>query len=447
MAFFAFKGALAKSYDIYVDVDASGSEDGSEDNPYKTISKAIEEASDEDEIYIDKGEYNEDIVINKEVFLFGDDLKKVIIDGQIEITKNVEAQKFTIDGNVIVKSGADIIFDNLIIKEAAGTAIDAYSGNGEIVVKNSIIKKAGGKGFYVQRGRDIIISGCDIYDNEEEGLDLRSNVDGIISGNNIYDNGESGIELIASDSKLEIENNSIKNNGSSGIAAQYYEDFDNEGEITINGNTVSGNDKYALDCSRPQGGDWPVDYWTKSVKLSGNNLKGNDKGEINKECGLSQTIDELTKEIETEAQKEAREKTIIENKNEKEIQEQIAAQNRQKTIQGNEYSLNKLVASKKELKEAVLIEKEKIEGRNGFIAFLIGPNYRAIKNIKEVALGFGEHLSDFDDLDRKLIETKNHTIAQAEMEDIVNFVEETNTLIVDKDSKFSLFGWLFAIFS
>ncbi|MCK5080965.1 MAG: right-handed parallel beta-helix repeat-containing protein [Candidatus Moranbacteria bacterium] len=446
MSFLVFGQALAKDYDIYVDADASGSEDGSEDNPYSTIFEAITKADEEDEIYIDKGEYDENIVIDKEVSLFGDDLKEVIIDGQIEIKKNVEAQNFTIDGNVIVKSGADIIFDNLVIKEASGVAVNAYAGNGEIVIKNSTIKRAGTKGIYAQKGRDIIISGCNIYSNEEEGIDLRSNVDGVVSGNNIYDNGESGIEFIVSDSGLQIKNNTVKNNGSSGIAAQYYEEFDEKGEIAITGNTISGNDKYGLDCNRPQGGDPDADYWSKSIIVTGNNFSGNDDGDMNKYCALVQAAPEVTEEQKKE-QEEKRQKEIEENQEEKEVQEQIMEQNRQKTVQENEQSLNKLVVSKKELKEAVAEEKEKIEGRGGLVTFFVGPNYKAINNIKEVASGFGAHLSDFDDLDRKLIEDKNHKIAQDEMDDIMIFVKEVNDLIVEKYNKFSLFGWLFKIFS
>jgi len=447
LGFLSWENVLAKDYDIYVDVDGSDSDNGSESNPYKTVAKAIQEAEIEDEIYIEEGVYNEDLVIAKRISLFGADLKDVVIDGQIEISENVEAQKFTIKGNVIVESGADIIFDNLIIKEASGNAIDAYSGNGEIVVKNSTIKRARNKGFYIQKGRDIIISSCNVYSNEEEGIDLRSNVDGTISGNNIYDNGESGIELIISDSSLNIKDNVIKNNGSSGVASQYYEDLDEDGDIKVNNNTMTGNDKYGFDCGYPQGGGWESDFWMKSIELVGNDLTGNDKGKINKDCGLSQAVvkKEAT-EAQTEAQKKAREEELVENEKEKEIQAQLEQQNRQKTVQENEYNLNKLVASKKELKDEVILEKEKIEGRGGLVAFLIGPNYGAIENIKEVAPGFGEHQADFDEIDRKLIETENQQIVQAELKDIVNFVQEVNDLIVEKDSKFSLFGWVFRIF-
>ncbi len=444
LGFLGYENVLAKDYDLYVDAEADGSFDGSEDDPYKTISKAIEMASEEDEIYISEGEYNEDLVINKELLFFGEDLEDVVIDGQLEISKNVEAKDFTIDGNVVVKSGADIVFDNLIIKEAPKIAIEAYSGNGEIVVKNSIIKKAGTKGFYIQKGRDIIISGCKVYDNEEEGIDLRSNVDGEIVGNNIYENGESGLEFLVSDSKLNIKNNIFNNNGSSGIAAQYYEEFDEEGEITVSGNTFSKNSKYGLDCASPQGGQIKVDYWSESIDLKDNKFSVNKKGTINKSCNIKQTV--LVPEVLKEQQNENRQEEIVANEKEKELQELLEKQNREKTIKDNNYSLNKLVESKKELKEQVSAETQKIEKRSGLVTFLIGPNYKAIENIKTVAGGFGEHLSQFDDLDRELIEDSNHQIAETERDDILVFVEKVNALIVEKDSKFSLFGWVFKIF-
>jgi len=443
--FLAIK-ADAKDYDIYVDADAGSGGDGSDDDPYNTLEKAIDEADSEDDIYIDNGDYDEDLVIDKRVQLFGEDVKDVVIKGKIEIKDNVEAQDLTIDGNVVVKSGADIIFDNLIIKDAPKIAVDAYPGNGEIVIKNSTIKNSGTKGVYAQKGRDVIISGCNVYGSEEEGLDLRSNVDGVVSGNNVYDNGESGLEFLVSDSGLQVKNNTFKNNGSNGIAAQYYEDYDEKGEILISGNTITGNDKYGLDCNRPQGGDPEADYWSNSITVEDNTISGNDDGSISKDCGLSQ-INTAQEEAEKKKQEEERQKEIEENEKEKTTQEQIMEQNRQKTVQENEYNLNKLVSSKKELKEKTEIEKEKIEGRFGLVKFFIGPNYKAINNIKEIAPGFGEHLSDFDDLDRKLIEEKNQQIAQSEMDDIVSYVEEVNELIVEEYNKFSLFGWMFKIFS
>jgi len=444
--FFLTRDISAKSYDLYVDVDFNGTEDGSKDNPYKTIARAIEKADDNDKIYIDKGDYKENLVINKEVNFFGEDLEGVVIKGQLEVSEDFEAQDFTVEGNVAIESGAGIIFNNLMIKEANKIAVEAYAGNGKIIIKNSTIKKAGTKGMYIQRGRDIVITGCNVYGNDEEGVDLRSNVDGTISGNNIYDNGESGIEFLVSKSELSIKNNTLKNNGSSGIAAQYYEDYDKEGEINLSGNTFSGNNNYGLDCVRPQGGETGGGYWSKSIDLIDNKFSSNKKGTINAYCAISQPVPPVS-EVLQEAQKKERQTAIIENEKEKEVQAQITEQNKQKTIQDNKYNLNKLVVSKKELKDQVSAEKEVIEKRGSILTFLIGPNYGAIENIKEVAPGFGESLSEFNDISQKLIDAENKNLAQMEKDDILSFVEEVNTLIVEKNSKFSLLGWFFRIIS
>ena len=444
LASFSFLNHVqADDYDIYVDADNDGDEDGDEDDPFNTIAEALAEADDGDEIFIEKGEYNEDLTIKKEISLFGDDIEDVVIDGQITIEENTEIEELTIDGNVIVKSGADVVFNNLIIKEASKVAVEAYEGNGEIVIKNSVIKKAGTKGLYIQNGRDIVISGCTVYGNEEEGIDLRNNVDGTVSGNTVYDNGESGIEFIVGDSTLAIKNNTFKNNGSSGIAAQYYKDFDDKGEITISNNTATGNSKYGLGCNTPQGGNPGSDYWKKSISVDKNNFKSNSDGEINDNCGVTQP----TQEAQKEEQEKTRQEEIDANEKEKEQQEQQEEANRKATIAENTEELDKLVARKLELKNEIEAEVEKIRDRSGFTTFFIGANYKAINNIEEIAEGFSDYLSEFDDLDRKLIEEENQEIAEEEMEDIVAYVEEVNELINEKYSKFSLFGWLFRIIS
>lgn len=428
---------LAKSYDIYVDSDNSKSEKGTKDYPYKTIQKAIDESSNGDEIYIENGEYKGDILINKEVSLFGESVADVIIDGKIEIKKETEAQQFTVDGNIEIAGGADATLDNLVVKEASGTGVNISAGDGKVIIKNSVIKKSGTRGLYVDKGSNITISNCNIYGNKGEGIELRNEVTGTITGNNIYENGGHGLKFFVASSSLEIKTNNIKNNGSSGIIAQYSKDSDKKGSITATNNTVSANDNFGFDCD----GSSSSDYWTKSIKIDNNNLKTNGDGEINKECGLVQAA-QVAQE---EKQNAERQKNLTEAEKEKEVQTQIAEQNKQKTIQENEVELNKLLASKKALKEQVVIEQEKISKRGAFLTFLIGPNYKAINNIKEVAPGFGEHLSSFDDLDRKIIEDKNHQVIEDEINDITNFVEEVNALIVEKSSKFSLFGWFFRI--
>lgn len=441
--FLNFHYALADDYDIYVDIDNDDDEDGDEDNPFNTIVEALEEADDGDEIFIKEGDYDEDLTIDKEIKIYGESVDDVLIDGQITIEENVEIEDLTIDGNVIIEGSADASFDNLVIKEADQIAIDAYEGSGEIIVKNSIIKKAGTKGFYMQAGRDIVISGCTVYDNAEEGIDLRSNVDGTISGNTVYDNGESGLEFIIGNSSLVIKNNTFKNNGSSGIAAQYYKSVDDKGKISIASNTATGNDKYGLDCNTPQGGSPSDNYWSGSLSVDKNNFKNNDDGEINDKCAVSQP----TQEAQEKKQEETRQQEIVAYEKEKEEQEQKEEENRKITIAENTDELENLIEEKTELKEEIEGEVEKIRDRSGFLTFLIGTNYKAINDIEEIASGFSDYLSKFDDLNRKLIDEENQKTTEKEIDDIMSYVDEVNEVINDKYNKFSLFGWFFRIIS
>ena len=103
--------------------------------------------------------------------------------------------------------------------------VDIPPGNGKLTIQNSKIKNGDGKGVYVQKGNRIKLIGNEIYENDEEGLDLRAEISGIISGNYIHNNREGGIEVIVGDADLEISNNTIKGNKASAIAAQFYECF------------------------------------------------------------------------------------------------------------------------------------------------------------------------------------------------------------------------------
>lgn len=440
MFFLLGSSVSAESYDIYVEADYDGSEEGSEKKPFKTIAKAIEQAEEGDKIYLEEGEYEENFTVNKKLSFFGESQEEVKIEGEIKVTKDFEAQDFTLEGNIVAENGADIELNNLVIEEADKIGVEALGDSGEVIIKNSVVKKSGTKGIYVQAGREVVISGCSIYGNQEDGIDLRENVDGVISGNNIYENGKNGIRFVVANSKLEIKNNSIKNNGDGGIVAKSIASSSASGSIVVNSNTSITND-YGFDCDFSQN-KVETSYWKNSIKIDKNNFKTNKEDEINKECGLVQP----TQVALEKKQEEARKKEVEENQEKKEEQLEMMEQNKERTIEENKNQLNQLVEAKSQLQSEVEEQRKKIEKRGWLISFLIGPNYGAINKIKEVAPGFGENLSQFDDLDRKLIDSENQKIAQQEMENIVNYVEEVNALIVKRDSRFSLFGWLFGLF-
>src|SRR5512136_2672285 len=63
--------ASATGREIYVDDSFTYPRDGSAEHPWRTISEAINLASDGDTIYVFSGTYNESIVINKRISLIG----------------------------------------------------------------------------------------------------------------------------------------------------------------------------------------------------------------------------------------------------------------------------------------------------------------------------------------------------------------------------------------
>ncbi|KKP57320.1 MAG: hypothetical protein UR51_C0020G0001, partial [Candidatus Moranbacteria bacterium GW2011_GWF1_34_10] len=194
----------------YVDENVEDSGDGSSDEPYKKISKAVEE--DCSEIKLSKGTYKENVSLKKSVKLAGSSKDSVIIEGKITMAHDSEVSKLTvISGGIDVSDEADAHLENVKIKSSNIGIMT--TGGGKLVITDSIIS-GNRKGMYVQYGKTIKITDCKVYNNKEEGLDIRANVSGSINNNEIYDNGESGIEVILGKSELSILNNEIKKNKS-----------------------------------------------------------------------------------------------------------------------------------------------------------------------------------------------------------------------------------------
>lgn len=299
-------------YDCYVNDGADSGGDGSKDKPYTKISKALNEVC--SEIYVEDGTYADAITLGKNVEIKGSDRNDVVITGKVTMSDGSKMEDVSISGGgVYIDKDADAKIMDSIIKKSS-TGVETYGG-GKLIVEGTKIYD-NGKGFYVQAGKYISITSSGVYNNSEEGIDIRANVDGIISGNIIEDNGESGIEVILGKAELTISNNKIKNNGSSGVATQFYEHADKIGDLKINNNTISGNKNFAVDCKLPSGGSPGKEYWTNSLTLIGNNISENKNGDFSPTCKLGTLkIDNATKtEEELEAEKKAKEEALAKYK-------------------------------------------------------------------------------------------------------------------------------------
>lgn len=292
--------AQAESYDVYVDKQADSDGDGSEEKPYTSIADAIKHAleNDEDErsIGVKKGVYEEALVIGEGIEIDGDGRGRTVISGKVRMEDGSELENLTVDtaanvGVSIENGEADVRISNVEIRGARRIGIDIAPGAGKLTFESLIIHKGKGKGIYVQRGHEIEIVDSKIYDNGEEGIDIRDDVTGKIRNNSVYENGEGGIELILGDSVLDIRGNNIFKNKASGISTQFYATAKSLGEVNIQENKISNNGKYGLHCGIPSGGNPIAGYWAKSVNLVKNVIEKNALEEINRFCKIIEAVD------------------------------------------------------------------------------------------------------------------------------------------------------------
>lgn len=292
-AFFMFAwGASASAYDLYVNSsNTTDTEDGTEANPFNTISEATTAAtslSGEPSILIKNGTYAERVNIESPLSLVGESKDGVIIDASgRDRGISVEAKAFI--KNLTVKKGYSSIYiaensgakiEDVTIKESKKNGIEIKKGSTgnstKVTLKDSEISESEGKGMYIQK-RKVDIQNNTITKNDEEGIDIRAGVSGTIKKNTITKNGESGIELVLGSTKLKITSNTIKNNGASGITNQFYKENKKKGDVAISKNKIRNNDSYGLNCQTPSGGDPIKGYWQKSITLLKNIFSGNDK--------------------------------------------------------------------------------------------------------------------------------------------------------------------------
>ena len=169
---------------------------------YTKIQDAIDNASDKDTVFVynDSSPYFENLIVNKTIYLVGEDMNSTVIDGKkISSVVNITANEVTVFGFTIQNSGNNI-FDH------AGIMI--YSNHNKII-GNIICYNE--DGIFIRDSEFNTIFFNIIKWNEHNGILVEgSNI--TIYENNIYSNNYFGIRLIDSNSNT-ISNNFIEKNG------------------------------------------------------------------------------------------------------------------------------------------------------------------------------------------------------------------------------------------
>ncbi|MEF3691807.1 MAG: right-handed parallel beta-helix repeat-containing protein [Candidatus Moraniibacteriota bacterium] len=301
LSLFTSVEALAQEYDIFVDKNnTSGTEDGTEANPFDTIGEALTLAvtyePENRKIFVKNGEYSESLEIPEEAELYGESKNDTIVNGDgfgAVITmnnrtklKNIKIYKGKYGISIEKNSKVEINRVKIQKSEKIGINIEESSKKRLVEIKDCEIYDSEGKGIYIKKNNYARIYDNEIYDNEEEGIDIRSKAKGSIKSNEIYKNGESGIELIVERSKMDIDKNKIYKNSASGIALQAY--TGGLSAVSDNGiekNKISANKHYGIKCDTPSNlkTNQPV-LWSESVTLKNNSIEKNKQNLFSNIC-------------------------------------------------------------------------------------------------------------------------------------------------------------------
>lgn len=297
--FFAPAASRAAGYDFYVDKNSTKStQNGSASYPWKTIQATLDHIESHGlegkTVYIKDGTYRESIEITNGAKLFGQGESLTIIDAN---GKN-NAVKFSSTGselknisvknadstNIVVDKKSKVAITNCKIENAGKYGIEVKESSTaskyQFTLKSSEVSGSRKQGLYISR-RKISVSGNDILDNDEEGMDIHSGAKGAVSGNSIRSNGESGIEAMLAGANLKIKNNDVKSNRTQGITVQIYSSK-KKGKVTISRNTIKNNRKYGIRVANYTHSLGPAkfkEFAEKYIKLSKNKISGNGKKE------------------------------------------------------------------------------------------------------------------------------------------------------------------------
>lgn len=221
--------------EIFVDDDASGTQDGSYNHPYKTISKAIKEAEGKTKIIVAKGVYVENITVSDKIKISGKDKKKVIIRAEskslptVTLNRKTEITDVTIEGGkngILIKSSGkgEITVSDCLIRDAKRDGIKIENGDKssdrKVNIINNKIYENDKSGIYSERRRLVII-GNEIFDNELDGIDMEQSVQAYIKDNEINENDGVGIKFRLDKSDITITKNDFYKNKKDGLEVRY----------------------------------------------------------------------------------------------------------------------------------------------------------------------------------------------------------------------------------
>ncbi|MCD6331534.1 MAG: right-handed parallel beta-helix repeat-containing protein, partial [Thermoplasmata archaeon] len=234
---------------VYVDDDYSTATPGWGYDHFASIQDGINAVLDRGKVIVYAGLYNENVIVNKEVNVIGENASLVTVDGGgtgdvfAIVANNVSISNITArnggEEGIYVEGAANINISNCIIAFNGDCGILLNQSTNVSVFGNIIHNNSfDGILLYYSSGNKIV--GNTVYwngiGNNGEGILLMYSNSNYIAKNEAYENGETGIILEPNSSNNNVSSNTAYNNADCGILIS----TGSNGNIIFN-NTAYGN--------------------------------------------------------------------------------------------------------------------------------------------------------------------------------------------------------------
>jgi len=169
---------------------------------YLTIQEAINAASEGDTVFVRNGTYYENVVVNKQISLLGENSAETIVNANATGTVlNIVTSNVNLSGFTVRSSGSTSPDSGILLQGAANCRIF-----GNRIVEN------GGDGVFLIGSSNNVISENEVVGNDVDGISVSGSVNNTISDNNVTGNGWSGIGLFGYSSDNNVTSNNVVNN-------------------------------------------------------------------------------------------------------------------------------------------------------------------------------------------------------------------------------------------